>query len=110
MENKETNERQEVVADVVPTATKDENLPVNHARGFSSINLFDAKQQAAAEMLITQIMRSEKGGVKSVNDGLAILMRAQDLGLPFSTCIEHMHVINGMTGTDLHFLKAFLSR
>ena len=64
MENKETNERQEVVADVVPTATKDENLPVNHARGFSSINLFDAKQQAAAEMLITKIMRSEKGGVK----------------------------------------------
>lgn len=60
MENKETNERQKVVADVVPTATKDENLPVNHARGFSSINLFDAKQQAAAEMLITKIMRSEK--------------------------------------------------
>ena len=59
MENKETNERQEVVADVVPTATKDENLPVNHARGFSSINLFDDKLQAAAEIIITMILRSE---------------------------------------------------
>lgn len=110
MENKEINEQQEVVADSVPAATKNENLPVNHARGFSSINLFDAKQQAAAEMLITKIMRSEKGGVKSVNDGLAILMRAQDLGLPFSTCIEHIHVINGKTGTDIHIIKALLSR
>ena len=76
----------------------------------STINLFDDKQRAMAEALITRIMRSEKGGIKSVEDGLAICMRAQDLQLPFSTCIEHIHVINGKTGVDVHIIKALLSR
>ena len=76
----------------------------------SAINLFDDKQRAMAEALITRIMRSDKGGIKSVEDGLAICMRAQDLQLPFSTCIEHIHVINGKTGVDVHIIKALLSR
>ena len=78
--------------------------------GLSAINLFDDKQRAMAEALITRIMRSDKGGIKSVEDGLAICMRAQDLQLPFSTCIEHIHVINGKTGVDVHIIKALLSR
>ena len=76
----------------------------------STLNLFDEKQIAAAENFLTRIMRSEKGGIKSVNDGLAIMMRANDLQLPFSTCIEHIHVINGKTGVDVHIIKALLSR
>lgn len=79
-------------------------------RSLSAINLFDDKQLVAAENFITKIMRSDKGGVKSVNDGLAILMRAQDLNLPFSSCIEHIHVINGKTGLDIHIIKALLSK
>ena len=78
--------------------------------GFNSINLFDEKQLVAAENFLTRIMRSEKGGIKSVNDGLAVLMRAQDLNLPFSTCLEHIHVINGKTGVDIHIIKALLLR
>ena len=74
----------------------------------SRINLFDEKQLIAAENFITKVMKSEKGGIKSVNDGLAILMRAQDLDLPFSTCLEHIHVINGKTGVDIHVIKALL--
>ena len=74
----------------------------------SRINLFDEKQLVAAENFITKVMRSEKGGIKSVNDGLAVLMRAQDLNLPFSTCLEHIHVINGKTGIDIHVIKALL--
>ena len=74
----------------------------------SRINLFDERQLVAAENFITKVMRSEKGGIKSVNDGLAILMRAQDLDLPFSTCLEHIHVINGKTGVDIHIIKALL--
>ena len=76
----------------------------------STINLFDDKQRAMAEALITRIMRSDKGGIKSIEDGLAIALRAQDLQLPFSTCIEHMHVVNGKTGVDVHIIKALLSR
>lgn len=82
---------------------------INH-QSLSRINLFDDKQLIAAENFITKVMRSEKGGIKSVNDGLAVLMRAQDLNLPFSTCLEHIHVINGKTGTDIHVIKALLSR
>ena len=76
----------------------------------NALNLFDEKQIAAAESFLTRIMRSDKGGIKSVNDGLAIMMRANDLQLPFSTCIEHIHVINGKTGVDIHIIKALLSR
>ena len=82
---------------------------INH-QSLSRVNLFDDKQLIAAENFITKVMRSEKGGIKSVNDGLAVLMRAQDLNLPFSTCLEHIHVINGKTGTDIHVIKALLSR
>ena len=85
-------------------------LSVINEQSLSRINLFDEKQLIAAENFITKVMRSEKGGIKSVNDGLAVLMRAQDLGLPFSTCLEHIHVINGKTGVDVHIIKALLSR
>lgn len=79
-------------------------------KGMSNINFLDPKQLVAAENFLTKVMRSDKGGIKSVNDGLAILMRAQDLNLPFSTCIEHIHVINGKTGIDIHVVKALLSK
>ena len=79
-------------------------------QGLSRINLFDDKQLVAAENFLTKVMRSEKSGIKSVNDGLAVLMKAQDLNLPFSTCLEHIHVVNGKTGVDIHIIKALLSR
>lgn len=81
-----------------------------NANSLSSINLFDNEQLAAATAFLDKIMRSDKGGIKSVNDGLAILMRAKDLNMPFSTAIEHIHVINGKTGVDIHVIKALLLR
>ena len=78
--------------------------------GLSVLNLLDEKQLAAAEIFLKKFMASEKGGIKSVADGLAILTRAQDLQLPFSTCIEHIHVINGKTGVDIHVIKSLLLR
>jgi|GEM_PF-1159519 hypothetical protein len=81
-----------------------------NGNSLSSINLFDKEQLAAATAFLDKIMRSDKGGIKSVNDGLAILMRAKDLNMPFSTAIEHIHVINGKTGVDIHVIKALLLR
>jgi hypothetical protein len=78
--------------------------------GLRVLNLLDEKQLASAEVFLKKFMTSEKGGIKSVADGLAILTRAQDLQLPFSTCIEHIHVINGKTGVDIHIVKSLLSR
>lgn len=83
------------------------NEPYN---GLTAINLFDERQIANAEIFLKRFMGSEKGGIKSIADGLAILARAQDLQLPFTTCIEHIHVINGKTGIDVHIIKSLLSR
>lgn len=83
---------------------------VKSNNNFTSLNLFDSTQLAAAENFIKRVMRSDKGGIKTVEEGFAILMRAQDLNLPFSTCIEHIHVINGKTGVDIHIVKALLLR
>ena len=99
---------QEVKHEVVTTNNNVVKPVING--GLNTLNFFDSKQLVAAENFLTKIMRSEKGGIKSVNDGLAVLMRAQDLGLPFSTCIEHIHVINGKTGVDIHVIKALLLR
>lgn len=78
--------------------------------GFNVVNLLDEKQLASAEIFLKKIIASDKGGIKSVNEGLAVLMRANDLQLPFSSCIEHIHVINGKTGVDIHIVKSLLSR
>lgn len=101
--------------------TEKETKPVNDSRalaikkdesnaGLAILNLLDDKQLAQAEVFLKKIIASDKGGIKSVNEGLAVLMRAQDLQLPFSTCIEHIHVINGKTGVDVHIIKSLLSR
>lgn len=78
--------------------------------GLKVFNLLDENQLASAEIFLKKIISTDKGGIKSVNEGLAVLMRAQDLKLPFSTCIEHIHVIQGKTGVDIHIVKALLLR
>ena len=78
--------------------------------GLSSLNLLNEKDLAAAEVFLKKIIASSKGGITNVNDGLAVLMRAKDLQLPFSSCIEHIHVINGKTGVDVHIVKSLLLR
>lgn len=75
-----------------------------------NVNLLDEKGIAQAEFFLKKILTSDKSGLKSISDGLAIMMRAKDLNLPFSTCIEHVHVINGKTGVDVHIVKALLLR
>lgn len=74
------------------------------------VNLFSEEGIAKAELILKKIMASDKGGIKSVNEGLAIMLRAQELNLPFSTCTEHIHVVNGKTGVDIHIIKSLLLR
>lgn len=88
-------------------------LAVRHdeqATSLSTLNLLDEKQLAMAEVLIAKLMRSSKSGITSKEDGLAVLMRAQELHLPFNNCVEHIHVVNGKTGVDIHIIKTLLSR
>lgn len=88
-------------------------LSVGHndsATGLRVLSLLDEKQLAAAENFIKRVMGSPKSGISNVQEGLAVLMRANDLQLPFSSCLEHIHVINGKTGVDIHIIKSLLSR
>lgn len=104
----ETNEAKSVGNDTNNKLVKSTTNERFNNNSFAAINLFDKDGIDKATALLTVMMRSEKGGIKSVNDGIAILMRAQDLNLPFTTCIEHIHVINGKTGIDVHIIKALL--
>jgi hypothetical protein len=96
----------DAVSPAPQVSQKESQLPAK--TGFDNINLLDPAQVALAEALILRLMRSDKSGIKSVQDGLAILARTQSLNLPFAPCIEHIHVINGKTGVDIHIIKALL--
>ena len=99
--------------DELSNVEANKSLVVKHdeaSTGLRVLNLLDEKQLAQAEVFLKKVIASDKGGIKSVNEGLAVLMRAQDLQLPFSTCIEHIHVINGKTGVGVHIIKSLLSR
>lgn len=102
--NKQTEHNEDVSKHQVVVRHEEVN------NGLRVLNLLDEKQLANAEVFLKKIIATDKGGIKSVNEGLAVLMRAQDLQLPFSTCIEHIHVINGKTGIDIHIIKSLLSR
>ena len=72
------------------------------------LGVFSPTEMAELDVFLTKYIRSDKAGIKSVQDGIAIAMRAKDLRLPFSTCAEHIHVVNGKTGIDVHVAKALL--
>jgi len=114
MDEKTEEQKTEVVASehsVVTTRKDVSKQPVVHnVHTLNRVNLLDPNQLEAAKVFMLQVARSKKGGIASVEDGLAVLMRAQDLNLPFSTCLEHVHVINGKTGVDIHIIKSLLSK
>lgn len=88
------------------TTTRNELQAPNFSNNV--LGVFNQEQIAELEVFLTKYIRSDKAGIKSVQDGLAIAMRAKDLNLPFSTCAEHIHVVNGKTGVDVHIAKALL--
>lgn len=107
--NEQENNANGAIASDSPTTALNKQDTISNA-GFNALNLFDEKQLVAAENFLKRMITTDKGGIKNVNEGLAIMMRAQDLGLPFSSCIEHIHVIQGKTGVDVHIIRSLLSR
>lgn len=108
MNEQESNEKS-IASTSSPTAAlsrQDANTNI----GFNAVNLFDEKQLAAAENFLKRMAATPKSGINNVNEGLAVLMRAQDLQLPFSSCIEQIHVINGKTGVGIHIIRSLLLR
>ena len=78
---------------------------------FDNINFFDEKELIKVKSFMGEYIKSSKnGGISTVQDAIAIAIRSKELGLPFTACAEHVHVINGKTGVDIHIIKGLLSR
>lgn len=78
---------------------------------FDNINFFDEKELIKVKSFMSEYIKSSKnGGISTVQDAIAIAIRSKELGLPFTACAEHVHVINGKTGVDIHIIKGLLSR
>lgn len=92
---------------------KDLSTPFNAKTATDALSKLDITTETgmiAFENFAKQYIRSDKSGLKSTSDVLSIFCRAQDLQLPFTSCAEHIHVINGKTGIDIHLIKALLLR
>lgn len=82
----------------------------NCSTSIDKLNLYNESDLSLIESYLNRMIKSDKGGIKTIAEGIAIFSRAKDLGLPFTSCIEHIHVINGKTGVDVHIIKALLSK
>jgi len=61
-------------------------------------------------IILSQLIGSQNTGVKTVADGMLMLMKAKELGIGFGNAIPHMHVVNGKPGIDIHIVKGILSK
>lgn len=102
----ERMDKDKEVAVTDKTATKSELQTV--ALHGNPLGVFTDAEMLVLESFFKRYITSDKAGIKSVNDGIAIAMRAKDLRLPLSTCVEHIHVVQGKTGIDVHIAKALL--
>ena len=79
------------------------------SNGFNPSVILSEQEIAAAKVWLGSVL-GQKSGISSIQDGMALLMRAKDLNIPLSTAVEHVHLIQGKTGVDIHILKALCSR
>lgn len=86
-----------------------EQNAIVRAGGFNSNVVVSEEETNKRKAFLTTIL-GDKSGIKSVQEGLQILAKAQDLDVPFMSAIEHVHVINGKTGVDIHILRTLLSK
>ena len=104
-EVKTENER--TLAKTEPKA-KPNNNSMAMASALNTLDIYNPDDRSKLELYLKSVMSSDKCGIKTIQDGLAIYSRAKELGLPFTSCIEHLGVINGKTTLDIHLIKALL--
>lgn len=76
----------------------------------NTINLFDESSLKSAEIILGKLIKSNKSSIKTIEDGLAIMIRAQELNIPFSTFADHSFIVNGKVSNDVHVAKSCLSK
>jgi len=60
--------------------------------------------------VLERLAKSKNIGANTADDVLAIIIQANELGIGFGTASNHMHVINGKSGMDIHIIKALLGK
>lgn len=78
------------------------------ASALNTLDIYNPDDRSKLELYLKSVMSSDKCGIKTIQDGFAIYSRAKELGLPFTSCVEHLGVINGKTTLDVHLIKALL--
>jgi hypothetical protein len=74
----------------------------------SSLKLDPTNDLKGAMAFLTEFVKDKGIGVTNANSALTVYLKAQELGIGFANAVDHMHVINGKTGIDIHILKAIL--
>lgn len=77
---------------------------------FDKLNLYNKEDLEAFEFMVKKMLGSNKSGISSVADAVAIAIRAKSLNISWASAIENMHVVNGKTGLNVHLIKALLLR
>ena len=75
-----------------------------------SLNMFDDNERKQMEIVLQSMVNSNRCNITSINDGFAVLIRAKELGLPFSMFADHCFTVNGKVYNDVHVAKALLSK
>lgn len=73
-----------------------------------SFNLDVINDKEATMEFFTTLVKNKQIGINTPEEALTLYLKANELGVGFASALDHMHVINGKTGIDIHILKAIL--
>jgi len=73
---------------------------------FLDIDIVNDREKALE--LFSVLVKSKQLTGKSPEEAMVLYIKSKELGLPFMTASDHMHIINGKAGVDVHILKAKL--
>jgi len=94
-------------------AENDDKLALNEDKGFVSIersmlNIDVFNQRDKALELFKTMAKGNVSAKKSPEDLLTMYVKSRELGIGFASAADHMHVIHGKTGVDIHIVRALL--
>jgi len=69
-------------------------------------NLDVVNNREAALIIFKDMVASGKMNVKTTAEAIVMFLKARELNLPFITASDHMHMVNGKAGVDIHILRA----
>lgn len=71
-------------------------------------NIDLVNDKATAMEIFKDLVASGKMNVTNPAEVMAMYIKSQELGIPFMTATDHMHMVNGKAGVDIHILRAKL--